>query len=355
MLLVLKLIFVTCSVIATQDYVYEEYDSDYGDEEHSVKDNTVDFSSYSSKILSKAQTIEVAAGATIRFPCKVDDLPLDLRQNLLWKRLDKKNTIISAGKNIVHPDYRTRAEVELDNKGGLLKLILAQKEDAGEYQCSINMGKKTVEVTHRLKIKGEPSGSGNLALSEGDDMILTCNSSGSTRVSWTWEGGKLPSGEDEFVGEELRINSVKRNQGGTYHCKAGSSVEKEVMVVVEYRPEVSVKEVVLSSLTGGVAELMCTVRGVPRPLVQWSRAGLEVHQDKRISISRQEEKNILTIEDLSETDLDEYTCTATNRLGSDQTSIQLTTGEVASNSKSHISPARLTVLFTCIQVVWNKN
>jgi len=339
----------TTSVLATPDYVYEEYDSEYSEEVADVKDSPVDFSNYNVRILSEGQNIELAAGTTIRLPCKVDDLPPDLHQYMLWKRLDKKNTIISVGGNVLHPDYKDRTKIELGKNGGFLKLVLVQEEDAGKYQCSINMGKKTVSVTHTLGIKGDYTGPGNLTLSEGDDMILTCNSSGNTQVSWTWEGGKLPTGEMEFTGNVLRINAVTRGQGGRYHCKAGSNVEKEVVVVVQYKPEVSMKEEMISSITGNVAELVCIVRGIPVPTVQWSREGNEVAQDKRRKIIfKESSRNILAIEDLDESDSGSYTCTATNGLGSSQQSVQLT-AEVSSKSKHPLS-ATLAIFIICLYV-----
>ena len=68
----------------------------------------------------------------------------------------------------------------------------------------------------------------------------------------------------------------------------GKDIEREVVVEVLFKPEVYVAEVenndnnditdnfvqvVMSSLTGDVAELVCSVRGQPTPEVHWRKAG----------------------------------------------------------------------------------
>ena len=70
----------------------------------------------------------------------------------------------------------------------------------------------------------------------------------------------------------------------------GKDIEREVVVEVLFKPEVYVAEVennnnkdnditdnfvqvVMSSLTGDVAELVCSVRGKPTPEVHWRKAG----------------------------------------------------------------------------------
>ena len=89
-----------------------------------------------------------------------------------------------------------------------LTLILAEEEDAGVYQCRfethnldyrsfctktfgfarINLGKTEATVEHKVHI-----GSERLVLREGDDMILTCNTSKPVPVVWKWEVTICPS------------------------------------------------------------------------------------------------------------------------------------------------------------------
>ena len=86
------------------------------------------------------------------------------------------------------------------SQGSTLNLILAEEEDAGVYQCRfethnldyrsfrtttfarINLGKTEATVEHKVHI-----GSERLVLAEGDDMILSCNTSKPVPVVWKWE------------------------------------------------------------------------------------------------------------------------------------------------------------------------
>ena len=47
------------------------------------------------------------------------------------------------------------------------------------------MGAKTVAVNHTVRIGGDPKGDEHLTLPEGDDMILSCNTTGTEPVTWT--------------------------------------------------------------------------------------------------------------------------------------------------------------------------
>merc|ERR1712080_224757 len=114
------------------------------------------------------------------------------------------------------------------------------------------------------------------------------------------------------------------------------------------KPEVYVAEVVMSSLTGDVAELVCSVRGKPTPEVQWRKAGTEVEQDRRRRISWKGERNSLTILELGEDDLAEYTCHASNSQGEAEQSIQLT-ASVSSNESLSLCLSLVLFLYVLVR------
>jgi len=316
------------------EYNYEEYD-DAGDEESNPEEVDREVNYEQVHIMSKRQDLHVAAGTTFHLPCKVDKLPTHLYQNLMWTRKNAAGTIISAGKTVMASEYKGRATVQMGKEGSTLTLILAEEEDAGVYQCRINLGKNEVTLEHEVHI-----GSERLVLSEGDDMILTCNTSKPVPVLWKWDGGN-----QEHSGKELEVKSITKSQAGRYVCKVGKSIEREVVVEVLFKPEVYVAEVVMSSLTGDVAELVCSVRGKPTPEVHWRKAGKEVKQDRRKTISWKGERNILTIDELGEEDLAEYMCHATNSQGEAEQSIQL-----IASSKESLSFCLSLVLFLFVLV-----
>jgi len=335
-LIVLAALSVVANAADDYEYNYEEYENGEEDVDHEEEDKEVNYEQVN--ILSKSQDLHVAGGTTFHLPCKVDNLPAHLYQNLMWTRQNAAGTIISAGKTVMASEYKDRATVEMGKKGSTLTLILAEEEDAGVYQCRINLGKTKATVDHRVHI-----GSERLVLSEGDDMILTCNTSRPVPVVWKWDGGNA-----EYSGKELTVDSITKSQAGHYVCKVGKDIEREVVVEVLFKPEVYVAEVVMSSLTGDVAELVCSVRGKPTPEVHWRKAGAAVGEDRRRKISWKGERNSLTILELGEEDLAEYTCHASNSQGEAEQSIQLT-ASVSSNESLSLCLSLVLFLYVLVR------
>jgi hypothetical protein len=50
------------------------------------------------------------------------------------------------------------------------------------------MGDKSVSVQHSVRVE-TTGAAGRLVLPEGDDMILSCNTSDHRPVTWSWEVG----------------------------------------------------------------------------------------------------------------------------------------------------------------------
>ena len=57
----------------------------------------------------------------------------------------------------------------------------------------------------------------NKTITEGGNLNLSCNASGSAFVSWV----KISSGQ-QFNGSLLQLTNVFRNQSGDYRCKASN-------------------------------------------------------------------------------------------------------------------------------------
>ena len=52
-----------------------------------------------------------------------------------WRKLDRKNTLISEGGKILNHDYDKKATVTVDTTGSTLLLAPVEHVDAGMYQC----------------------------------------------------------------------------------------------------------------------------------------------------------------------------------------------------------------------------
>jgi len=252
----------------------------------------------------------------------------------------------------------------VDQSGSTLIIAVAEDNDAGKYKCTLTLGDNLQQVEHTLVVRGQPlihsSTPAELSLSIGDEMTLSCKTSGpsSTIVKWTKKDGNLPNGQPMVEGDVLRVKSVSANHSGTYLCtaedSAGRSVEKMVEVVVKYPPQVTVSEVVIHAFSGDVAELICKVVGQPAPQVAWSKAGTLVKSDKRIQIHNMETSHYLTIEQIKEEDLGMYTCSAKNSLGMSHKDITLTASKSElSNGNLNCQPFSTVAFFVlCVLVLY---
>ena len=72
---------------------------------------------------------------------------------LTWRKLDRKNTLISKGEKILNPDYTKKATVTVGTTGSTLLLAPVEHVDAGLYQCSLDVGEQYVEtVVHTVEV-----------------------------------------------------------------------------------------------------------------------------------------------------------------------------------------------------------
>lgn len=328
-LLLLANSFYKVSGIESSGLTYE-YDYDYGEEETESKEKEnsaggANFSKYSLNIETEEKTIQVAAGTTIRLPCKVDNLPKEVWQNLFWSRLDSSKTIIATGERVLG-EWRGRARVTVTEQGSSLVITLAREQDAGKYKCRVALDTdNSREVVHTVIITGEQiidtKSPEQIAISQGDDLTLSCNTSSTTKVSWNREGKALPRGLTSFEGNVFTLSSIQAEEAGIYVCRAedeqGREATGEITVDVLHPPKVSVTEVVVEALSGSLAELVCKVTGHPKPSVTWYKDGKKLAKgDEKRKISARGERHTLIIASLLEEDQGLYVCTAENSEGS---------------------------------------
>ncbi|XP_038051694.1 twitchin-like [Patiria miniata] len=74
---------------------------------------------------------------------------------------------------------------------------------------------------------------------------------------------------------------------------------------------------------GDSAKFECAVSGTPQPIVKWYKNGAELWPGVRVSARQSDELCILTISDLKDADSGEYTCEASNKLGTERCKAKL--------------------------------
>ena len=132
---------------------------------------------------------------------------------------------------------------------------------------------------------------------------------------------------------ELEVAEVSREMAGQYSCTAdnGFSSEpssKEITVNVEYPPDLTISESFILTDLAEEQEILCRVDSFPPVLeVDWSLDGQPLTLDTpELVMSSSGEVFSLTIPEVRLNSTGEYSCTATNPLGS-KTATAVVTGE----------------------------
>ena len=156
----------------------------------------------------------------------------------------------------------------------------------------------------------------------------------------------MPDGSPKIESETVMFSEANRKHAGVYQCTAsnghGREASKLVEVVVQYSPVVEVTEVFVSTYSGqDKVELVCNVHAFPAPVVVWNRRGEVITEsgDGRVRInvagSLRHERHSLVISQVKEEDFGEYSCSASNSLGEQRQTIQLS-GTAASLGKGSL-------------------
>ena len=165
---------------------------------------------------------------------------------------------------------------------------------------------------------------------EGQTVTIACSATGQPPPTITWSKaiGSLPDRRTVSNGA-LKINSVSREDGGTYVCKAENilgAAEDTTQLVVFSRLRFKVRPpALLTAEYGNPVRLPCVAESSLKPTVTWMKDGKpSLPADSSIL-----QNNTLVISSMKKSHEGSYTCKATNALSSIQASVQ-----VKSNSES---------------------
>ncbi|XP_022524778.1 limbic system-associated membrane protein isoform X2 [Astyanax mexicanus] len=263
--------------------------------------------------------ITIRQGDTAVIRCYVDDKV----SKVAW--LNRSN-IIFAGEDKWSLDPR----VDLVTKGQLEYSLRIQKVDVfdeGPYTCSIQT-KQQSKTSQVYLIVQVPANiyrvSEDINVNEGSNVTLSCLANGRPDPSITWR--LLSPSETLEVGEYLEISGIMRTQAGRYECKASNDVAapdvKYVNVIVNYPPFIKGAK---SSETqvGRMGVLQCDATAVPKPEFEWYRDDKRLSNMQGVSIQIIGTRTLLLVANVTEEDYGNYTCMATNRLGTHNASVFL--------------------------------
>ncbi|XP_040387830.1 hemicentin-2 isoform X3 [Cygnus olor] len=205
---------------------------------------------------------------------------------------------------------------------GELLLRHVQEGDAGSYSCTaVNSAGKAVRRLS-LRVHALPTFTrqpGDVVLSQGEQLELVCEATGSPkpRISWTADGQPLTEGVSGQRGRStLRRAAATHADSGTYVCRAENSagtIRATSLVSVTEAPIVrGAPSTYRVEPPGGDAVLDCDVRGHPAPFIRWSKDGVPVVGSRRL---RQLQNGSLAIRSLGSADAGHYRCVAENEAG----------------------------------------
>ncbi|XP_043941743.1 neuronal growth regulator 1 isoform X2 [Protopterus annectens] len=199
--------------------------------------------------------------------------------------------------------------------------------DDGPYTCSVQTQNNPRAVQMHLTVQVPPKIydiSTNMGVNEGNNVTLMCLASGKPDPSITWRHIS-PSGKSFENGEYLEIFGITRDQAGEYECSAGNDVSfadvKKVRITVNFPPKIL--ELTHSGvITGHAAAIRCETAAVPSATYDWYKGDKKLFNGQQgITIKDYKSRSVLTISNVTEGNFGNYTCVATNIMGTDNSSI----------------------------------
>ncbi|KPP72144.1 hypothetical protein Z043_108887, partial [Scleropages formosus] len=237
-----------------------------------------------------------------------------------------RSSILYAGEDKWSVDPRVSLEV-LSRGEFTIRIEDVDMYDEGQYVCAVQTRSRPRTTSVHVIVQVPPKITNvtkDMRVNEGSSIALMCSGSGRPEPSITWRI-LSPSARGIVSQEEyLEIPAVTRQQAGIYECSAVNEVSADVrtlQLVVNFPPSMSKgKDVGVPLGQRGV--LQCEAEAEPAAEFEWYK------DDRRIvsSLNGIEIENVskfsrLTIFNVSEENYGNYTCVATNTLGSANTSI----------------------------------
>ncbi|XP_068771088.1 hemicentin-2 [Struthio camelus] len=255
----------------------------------------------------------VMVGSEVTFACEAAGSPAPV---LSW---------LKDGKPLVPQSNGTGSRLHLEAVG---------PADSGVYSClAVNEAGEASKHFHlvvmappRVEAPTQPV---EMSVVVGAPLELTCLVTGVPMPTVTWEkDGQLLAGPQLVVGNEsiFRIESVEVASAGLYTCLAASPAGEDsgTFHVRAQAPPTIVGAGETHSITapvGGQLTLECPADAVPPPHIEWHREGSPLQEDARTRVLA--EGRFLQIRALLVTDRGEYSCTASNSLGTTSLNFQV--------------------------------
>ncbi|XP_069861249.1 hemicentin-2 [Dipodomys merriami] len=207
----------------------------------------------------------------------------------------------------------------------------ASKAEEGLYQCTAASQAGTGRAQTQVVITDPPPQllpGANVTVSPGETALLACHvlSDHPYNLTWVRDWQVLPVSEgrvSRLADQSLEVRDVVPSDGGQYQCvasNANGASRASTWLLVREAPTVSINSRSQSFSQGVEVKVSCSASGLPAPHISWSREGLALREGSRIRVDAQ---GTLLIRDLAPEDAGNYSCRATNEVGTDEETVTL--------------------------------
>ncbi|XP_041470383.1 MAM domain-containing glycosylphosphatidylinositol anchor protein 2-like isoform X2 [Lytechinus variegatus] len=287
--------------------------------------------------------IRVNEGGNAHFKCRVADLG---DYPVVWYKNNKGiRSLIAFGPSIVDQSRHYIKDGDFFNSTFDLRLRKVRRSDEDIYACSIQTTPPTelnftLLVSYPASVRRilpseapywSPAEPNRVYFNESSNGTLTCLVDGSPAPIVTWWKKDRPSRMTKAnhliiaASDNITLLNISREQSGQYVCDAENGVSgrdppdsRVIDVVVQYAPEVQTLSPDIRVGEGKYLLLQCNVKAVPKARFYWMK------DNKNLTLTSQSSDNRLVIISLDpRRDYGNYTCVAYNRLGSSNTTIQV--------------------------------
>uniref|UniRef100_A0A3B3QFD0 Neuronal growth regulator 1 n=1 Tax=Paramormyrops kingsleyae TaxID=1676925 RepID=A0A3B3QFD0_9TELE len=240
-----------------------------------------------------------------------------------------RSSIIFAGDDKWSVDPRVSIVTSVGDKHEYsLQIKKVDVTDDGQYTCSVqnehNPRSKHIQLTVKVPPKIYDI-SNDITLNEGSNVSLICMASGKPEPTISWRH-ITPLAKKYESGEYLIINGITRDQAGDYECSAQNDISfpdmKTVKVTVNFSPTIHEMKSTGVGL-GRTALLRCEAAAVPSPTFEWYKGEKRLSKGQGIDIKNLSSRSILSMTNMTEDRYGNYTCVASNKLGTANASVLL--------------------------------
>ncbi|XP_024145555.2 B-cell receptor CD22 isoform X2 [Oryzias melastigma] len=245
---------------------------------------------------------------------------------------------------------KMKSSVKILSQGPQFVFDSIQSTDSGDYYCKVQnyLGLKISDF--KLEVKYAPK---NISVSvnppeilEGSSVTLTCSSDANPAANYTWFKAKNRLN----AANVYHLPSININDSGIYRCKSENKhgwINSSVHIDVLYpprSPSVHLSRTINGSgqiLEGSSVTLTCSSDANPAANYTWFKENKD---------SPKSEEQMFTISDITAEDGGLYICVAQNKLGQQNSTVQVSvgSGSVGLAAACSIPAVLLTLIFLAV-------